>query len=123
MNILLDSFVFMEIFKGTRLGKKFLEFLHGKVLFTAITNLFEVYYRTIEIYGFGKADEYFRYVTQNSRIINLDEAVVREAGEIKIKENLHAMDALTLACARLNNLQVLSGDAHLKGKKNVIYLV
>ena len=122
MSILLDSFAFMEIFKGSALGKKFLGIMHGKRLFTAITCLFEVYYRTIELYGFEKADEYFKYIEQNCKVVNLDNETVREAGELKAKEKLHALDALMLACARLNSLAVLSGDAHLKGKKNVIYL-
>ena len=122
-NILLDSYAWIELLTGTEKGRKVKELNEGAEVYTTRLNLYEVYYRMIEIYGKPKADEFYEYMLQNAKIVELDDALVKYAADMKIGFKLPAIDSITYAAAKITNASVVSGCEHfkkIKGKDVII---
>ena len=124
MKILLDSWVWIEIFKGTAVGIRLAEQMRktpGENVFTTSANLFEVCYRIKEDYGEEKAKQLQAFIENRSTVLSVDKTVALTAVEIRLKEGLRAIDAFTLAAARLQQAKVFTGDEHFKGLKDVVF--
>ena len=112
MNLVLDSFAWMEFFKGTTRGRKVLELLGcaDNRFYTTTGNYYEIYYRLTQECGKIKMEEALAYIRHNTTLLDITEELARMAGEIRLKEGLSAIDAFTLAAARANNAKVVTGD-------------
>ena len=112
MNVMVDSFAWMEFFKGTERGKKVLNILHDEDnrIYTTVANYYELYYRLTQEQGPSKRDEALAFIKDRSRLMDITEEVARGAAEIRLIEGLSAIDAFTLAAARLVGGKVLTGD-------------
>lgn len=116
MGLVVDSFAWLEFFKGGPLAEKILGILErskGSV-YTTTANFYEVYYRSSEIYGPEKRERNLAVIKANAELLYLSENMAREAGEIRLRHGLSAIDAFTLAAARIIGGKVLTGDPHFK---------
>ncbi len=119
MNILLDSFAWIELFSGSARGRKVVDLINKEnKIYTTVLNLYEVYYKTLERYSESKADEYNNYIKENAEIISIDKEIVKEAAKLKIKTKLPAIDALVYAAAKKTDAKVVSGCPHFKKISN-----
>jgi len=128
MNLTIDTYAWIEYFEGSVQGNKIREILENE-------NEYEVFTPSIVLVELADAvvkgkikinwDELVRFVKLNTKIINIDEIVAKEAGIIK--NNLRKkhpdfglVDAIVLATARINNSRLLTGDNHLLNEDDVI---
>src|SRR3989344_2533945 len=127
MNLTIDTYAWIEYFEGSVQGNKIREILENE-------NEYEVFTPSIVLVELADAvvkgkikinwDELVRFVKLNTKIINIDEIVAKEAGIIK--NNLRKkhpdfglVDAIVLATARINNSRLLTGDNHLLNEDDV----
>ena len=116
MRILVDSFAWLEIFQGGKRGEKALKHLETNTgeLYTTTENFYEVYYRSAQIYGREKLEQNLATIKNYVTLLPITETTAREAGEIRLEHGLSAVDAFTLAGARMVGAKVLTGDEDFK---------
>ena len=115
--VLLDSHAWVEIFKGTKAGKKVRVYIRGKDKYTSAVNIAEVE-RKVRIEQEPEL-EGVRELFSFCNIIGIDRQIAESAAELSVKHKLHLADALVYACARARNLELITGDPDLKGLKGV----
>ena len=126
-HLLIDSFTWLEILKGSETGKKALELMKDKKLLTSALNLYEVYYRVSEIKDIETAKKFLEKIRIHAKITGIDEATAIEAANIKLeakkrKTKIGAIDCLIYATSKINRATLLTGDEHFKDFEQVIYL-
>jgi len=127
MSILLDSWAWIEVFKGTEKGDKILEIItraikNGDKIYTTTGNLYEVYYRISQDEGKGACKNALSFMESASEVIAISRDIAIDAAKIRLNEGLRAIDAFVLAAARRNHAKVLTGDPHFKDLKDVIFI-
>lgn len=123
MNILVDSFAWLEFFQGSGKGKRFLQFLkeNRDGIYTSVLSLYEIRYRVEELKDARTADEFAKVVESYAKILDVTKDIAVEASKIKLKiKKMGAVDCLILASAKSNNLKILTGDPHFDGIEGVI---
>jgi len=123
MSITFDTWVWMEYLIGTTIGKtvkmKYVD--TDNQIYTPSVCLMEV--KATFIHKGKPFDEYIKFIEERSSIIDVDKEIALEAATLKSSEGLHSLDALVYACAKKVKTNLLSGDPHFKGKKDVEFLV
>lgn len=122
--LVVDSFAWIEFFKGTEKGRKVLGYLknnEGRIATTA-ANYYEVYYRVTQDAGQKKRDEALKVIRDVSAVVPVDEALAVIAGEIRLRKGLSAVDSFTLAAAKKLGGKVLTGDKHFAGLEEALLL-
>ena len=123
----LDSYAWVEYFRGTEKGETVRVLLENMACFTpaiVIAELSDKYAR--EKYDFWEQD--LQFIIENSSIIDLGKEIAAEAGKIKqavrkkYKNNFGLADAIKLSTAKKINKQVDTGELHFKKIKNVEFL-
>ena len=114
-DFVIDSYAWVEYFKGTEEGTIAKEYIEGKDCVTCsitIAELSEKYKRENK-----KFDEDFDFIIGRTKIIDLNTQIALMAGEIncenkkKIK-NWGMSDSIILATSKLLNAKVVTGDPH-----------
>lgn len=122
--LIVDSFAWIEFFKGTEKGKKVLNHLknsEGSVATTA-ANYYEVYYRITQDAGAVKREEALKVIRNVAMIVPINEELAAIAGEIRLRKGLSAVDSFTLAAAKKFGGKVLTGDKHFAGLEEALLL-
>ena len=123
----LDSFAWIEYFKGTKNGKKVKEVLENQSCFTptiVIAELSDMYSK--EHYSFWEKD--LNFILENSIVLQLNTEIASIAGKLKqtvrkkYKNNFGLADRIILATARTLNANVVTGDHHFKPLKNIEFI-
>ena len=125
--VIIDTYAWIEYFKGSREGKKAKKFIEGSFeLFTpsiVIAELSDKYRRE----NIGEWTIRKRFIKLKTKILDLDEKVADEAG--KLKQDLRKKysdaslaDAIILAHSISVGAKILTGDKHLRNLKNSIDL-
>ena len=122
--ILVDTYAWMEYFKGSREGKEVEKYL-GEETITPSVVLIELSYKSIKEGWYFK--KHLNFIKSKSSIIGISENIIIHCGEVYIGErkknpSFGIIDAIILTTARLMNYQVLTGDRHFKDFKNSIIL-
>ncbi len=79
-----------------------------------LVNLGEVYYRMIQLAGFGDADERLRLFRKLPiEMVPVREPLAMEAGRIKAQYRISFADAFAVATARVESGPVLTGDPEI----------
>ena len=121
--LVLDSWTWLEIFLKGPKAKTVLKCIsEADEVLTTAANAYEVLYRVAEDAGGKIAEERRQFIQNSARIISIDLEIATIAAGLHKTANLPAVDAFTLAAARLNNAKVLTGDPHFKGIKDAILL-
>lgn len=124
--MLLDTYAWIELFKGSAKGKKVEEIIKAeKEVFTSIVSLAEITKWCLD----NKRDVYQRLeiVKNYSEILDLDKKIVIIAGKInfeirKTVKDFGMIDSLIYSTAQIYTLKLLTGDEHFRNLDNVIML-
>ncbi|MFH1256199.1 MAG: PIN domain-containing protein [Candidatus Diapherotrites archaeon] len=121
--MLLDTYAWVEFFKGTGKGEKVKELLRKNACFSSAISLAELS-EWIEREGIER-DKVIPVVKKLSSIIEVDQQTFELAGIIKVKKRETAkgfglIDAIILATARQYNLKLVTGDKHFQGENTLI---
>jgi len=120
--MLLDSWAWIEFFKGSPEGKKVGRILEENECFTSIVSISEVVQWAIRNNKDPK--DRIRRIKIFSQILNLNEKISESAGRInfenkKMIKNWGMLDALIYATARYYGLVTLTGDKHFRELEDV----
>ena len=123
--IVLDTYAWIEYFKGSQEGLKAKKFIENKFeLFTpsiVVAELSDKYRRDkIPEWAIRK-----RFVKLKSKIILLDDDIADLAGRLKQElrkehKDIGIVDSIILAHSLTINARILTGDQHLKNLRNSI---
>lgn len=114
---IIDSYAWVEYFKGSKQGelaKDFIEGKHNATSVITIAELSEKYEREEK-----KFDEDFSFIISQTKIIKFNTELALLSGKInnenkkKIK-NWGMADSIILATARMNKAKVVTGDEHFR---------
>ncbi len=120
---IIDSYAWVEYFKGTEQGKKAREFIEEKNSATSVVTIAELsekYERENKNF-----DEDFNFIASQTKIISLNMELALLAGKInyenkkKIK-NWGMADSIVLSTANLNKAKVVTGDEHFRNLDSVM---
>ena len=115
---LLDSFAWIEYFRGSRRGAKVRDYVEGdEPLYTPSVCLTEIKSRYLR----DKKDPSTRIelIIERSIIVALDREIALSAADVKQKHKLHTIDAIIYATAQRRGLTLVTGDQHFRGIPNV----
>jgi len=128
MKYIIDSYAWMEYFMGTEAGKKvkrIVEGLEEKV--TPTICLAEVYAKTIKIESEELAEKQRVFIKERSALAPLDETIAVESAklDVSLKKKVRGWglaDSVVYATALMKNAEIVTGDEHFKGLKNVVFI-
>jgi len=122
----IDSYAWIEYFRGTNAGKKAKEFIEkGSAATSAITlaELREKYLRE----NWSSFDLDVKFVTTKTSLILIDHQISVSAGTISFEnkkkiKNWGMADSIILATARRHSAKVVTGDPHFNNIKDAIII-
>ncbi len=121
--LLLDSWAWLEMFRGTNAGKKVFDATKGAgKVYTTVANVYEVMYRLEEDEGFTAAVMKKEFIETQATVLDITMATIAKALDVRKKEKLPAIDAFTLASAQLKGARLATGDPHFRNVKGILYL-
>ena len=121
----LDSFAWIELFKGSKKGEKVKQLLneHSDKISTTTANYYEVYYHLEQEKGPVLREKYLRFIENKTTVIPISIDIASAAAQIRLVEKFSAIDAFTLAAARKLKAKVVTGDKDFeKLKDEVVFL-
>ncbi len=122
-SILVDSFAWLEILKGSDRGKNALDAIkRSNDVFTSVLNIYEIKYRIEQIRDEETADDYIKTLKSHTKVLNVDEEIATEGARVRLKHKLGAVDSLLLATARVHGLKILTGDMHFEGMDEAVMI-
>lgn len=116
MRYIIDTFVWVEYFKGTAIGTKIKDVIESGENVTPTIVLAELKKKFIE-WKRTDFDEKLLFIKSNSEVIPLNEDVAVLSGEIRATIDIKGIgltDCILIAMSRLYNFKVLTGDHHFK---------
>jgi predicted nucleic acid-binding protein len=122
----IDSFAWIEYFRGTKIGKKAMRYIESGAAATATITIAELKEKYLK-QNWGFFDEDLAFIITNTLVVPLDRAISVSAGEInyqmkkKVKD-WGMSDSIVLATARISSAKVVTGDEHFKGVSDAIFL-
>ena len=120
---MIDSYAWVEYFKGTKRGEIAKEFIETKENATAsiiITELSEKYERENKSF-----EEDMQFILSRTKIVPLNAEIALESGKVncvnkkKIK-NWGMADAIILATANILGAKVVTGDEHFRNLNSIM---
>ncbi len=123
MTVLIDSWAWIEYFKGSKAGAKARKVIDNdeEAIISAI-NLAEVYRWTLQFYDEKTADEKIGTMRKRCFVIPVNDEIAIESAKLKHELRFGLGDAIILSTARGENAEVLTGDPDFKDLENVIYI-
>ncbi len=123
MTVLIDSWAWIEYFRGSKAGERAREFIEGEEDAVISTiNLAEVYRWILRFYPEEVADEKVAAMKQRCTVIEVTEKIAIESAKLKHRLKLGLGDAIILATARETEARIVTGDPDFKGMKGVVFL-
>ncbi|MEW6295865.1 MAG: type II toxin-antitoxin system VapC family toxin [Candidatus Diapherotrites archaeon] len=123
MNVLVDSFGWIEYFGEGRLSEKYGQYIekaNKSEFFTPSIVLFEVYKQIKRMQNETKALEAIAYIVSYTTVIILDENIAIEAAEKSIETGLGMADSIIKATAEKTKAKIITSDKHFRGMKEII---
>ena len=122
LTVLVDSWAWIEYFKGSQLATKAKEIIESsqKILLSTI-NASEIYHFLLKNNP-AEAEKLIKFVLSSSFVIPIDSSIALKAAKIKYDKKIGLADSIVIATAEENNAQILTGDGDFKEMKNVIYI-
>ena len=124
MTVLIDSWAWIEYFKGTKAGKKVkgvIEDFEERVVISTI-NISEVYRWILRFYSEDIAEEKRKVMKQRSFVYDVSEGIAVEAAKIKHKNKWGLGDSIIYATAKNEGAKILTGDPDFKVVEGVIFI-
>jgi predicted nucleic acid-binding protein len=128
MTVLIDSWAWIEYFKGSAVGEKVKEFIENsqdKVIVSAV-NIAEVYNSFLRDYSPPDNNRYAvasrKAMNQRSYVYEVDEEIAVDSAKIKNEKKWGLGDSIIYATAKREGAKVLANDPHFRGLKDIIFL-
>ncbi len=126
VDLVLDSFAWIEYFRDSRLGREVDRKLRGSRCATpsiVLAELADKYTRE----GIPDLSRDLDFIEARTTVIPLDRGIAEEAGRLKTEMRESApdvplADGIVYATARRLGADVLTGDPHFRGRRGVVYL-
>jgi predicted nucleic acid-binding protein len=123
MTVLIDSWTWIEYWKGGELAKEAARYIEGdEESVVSVVNIAEIYFWVARYYGEGKAQEKLGTVEKRCHVIAVEKEIAIAAAKIRILNKLALADSLIVATARSTGGKVVSGDSDMKSLEDVIFL-
>ncbi len=123
LTVLLDSWAWIEYFKGTSFGKKAQEYIENKQeIITSAINISEVQGFLLRTKPGKEAQEFIQFMVEVSFVIPVNMPIALKAAKLKYDLKFGLADAIVLATAREHDAIVVTGDDDFKGQKDVDYI-
>ena len=125
MNLFLDSYSWIEYFRGSKKGEKVWKILKKEKVYTSNLVIAEIISKfKREGIDFNNA---YRILLSNSVVVELTSEIAKEAGmfhaDIKKKvRNFGLVDAIILITARKIKAKIVTGDKHFKDFNETMWL-
>ena len=128
MTVLVDSWAWIEYFKGSEAGEKVKELLENsqeKVVVSVII-IAEVYNSFLRDYSPPNNKRYAeasrKAMKERSYVYDVDEEIAVDSAKVKHEKKWGLGDSIIYATAKREGALVLTGDPHFKGLNEVIFL-
>ena len=122
MTVLVDSWAWIEYFKGTPAAQKAKEIIESnEQMFVSAINVSEIYLFLLRNKP-SEAEKLIKFVLDSSFVIFIDSTIALKASKIKHEHKMGLADAIVMATAEENKAKILTGDDDFKNIKNVIYI-
>lgn len=125
MNVLVDSYGWIEYFGEGPLADKYARYIEKANTSSYITPsvvLYEVYKKIRREKTEDKALEAYAYIVSYTKIIPLDEKTALDAAEKSLEFGLGMADAIITATADNNDAKIVTSDKHFKELDDVAYI-
>ena len=123
MTVLVDSWAWIEYFKGTKPGKAVeLHFARDEKLVTSAINIAEVFGFLSRNQGPELADEGLRFMMEAAFIIPIDADIAVSAALAKNEKKFGLADAIVFATAQSHKATILTGDSDFRSVEGVQFL-
>ena len=123
MTVLIDSWAWVEYWKGGKLAEEAASYIDGDEDSVVSTmNLAEVYLAIARSYDEATAGEKIATMEKRCHVVPVERDIAIEAAKIKRKEKLGLADSLIMATARQVGAKVVTGDPDMKGFRDVVFL-
>ncbi len=125
MEIVFDTYAWIEYFNGTSKGKIVRKYLENNNIITPSIVLLELNYKADkEGWNFKK---YYNFIKHKSEIIGMNENFIFSFGKFynKTKSKIRKIgitDIIIIHTAILNNAKILTGDTHFSSISEAIML-
>ena len=114
MTVLIDSWAWIEYFKGTQYGERARKYIEsGEEILVSAINVSEVY-RFLLQHRAQEAQQLIDFVLRTSFVIPIDVPIALHAARLKVEKKFGMADAIVLATAREQHSQVVTGDDDFK---------
>ena len=124
MTVLIDSWAWIEYFKGSKSGgqvKEIIEDSDERAVISAV-NVAEVYGWILRYYDEGVAEEKRAAMRERAFVCDVDEEIAVEAARTKQQKKWGLGDAIVFATAKKSEATIVTGDPHFRDLENVIFL-
>jgi predicted nucleic acid-binding protein len=123
MTVLIDSWTWIEYWKGGKLAKATAEYIESdEEAVVSTINISEVYFWVARYYDEATAAEKLKTVEKRCSTVAVDKEIAIGGAKIKIENKLGLADSLIMATARRVHGKVVTGDSDMKGLKDAIFL-
>jgi len=123
LTVLIDSWAWIEYWKGGRFAKEAASYIEGDEEAVASSiNLAEVYLWVARSYDETTAGEKVGTIEKRCHVVPVERDTAVEAARIKKREKLGLADSLILATARQVGGKVVTGDPDMKSLRDVVFL-
>ncbi len=124
MTVLVDSWAWIEYFKGTKAGERAKGIIESSkdVAIVSTINIAEVFHWILRFYGEKMAKEKLRVIKRRTFVCDVNEEIALRAAEVKKERKWGLGDSIIYATAKEEKAKVLTGDPDFKGLDDVIFI-
>ncbi len=123
MTVLIDSWSWIEYWRGGPSSGKAAEFIEGSEMALASTvNMTETFFWVLSHYGEKKAEEKRETLKKRCFLIPVDEEIAIEAARLKRNLKTSLADSLILATAKSRGAKIVTGDPDFKQIPDTIFI-
>ncbi len=123
MTVLIDSWAWIEYWKGSKSGKIAATYIDGdEEVFVSTINLTETYVWVARNYDEEIARHKIEAIEKRAYIVPVEKGIALEAARLKLKHKLGIADAVVLATANHIKGNVVTGDPDFKNIDKVTFI-
>ncbi|MBI4145861.1 type II toxin-antitoxin system VapC family toxin [Candidatus Woesearchaeota archaeon] len=119
---MIDSWAWIEYFKGTKFGDRAKEFIEGnEEVIASAMNVAEVYHFLLKNKP-AEADSLMAFMLKTSFVITIGDKIALQGARNKYEKRLGMADAIILATSKMHGAKLVTGDDDLKNEKEVVFI-
>lgn len=125
VSVLIDSHGWIEYFAEGPLQPKYEKYVESadpSKYLTPATIVYEVFKKIKSVKDESLALKVVAFITEKTTVISISKEIALEAAEISLETKLSMADAMIKAVADKNGANIITGDEHFKGMKNVVFI-